>query len=109
VISFASCGIYIAFQAVVLAALVARLKGWVPSGQYRLGKWGLPVNLLALTYGVAAAINLAWPRGDAAWYDKYTVILGCAAVIGAGLIYMLLGRPYGRSDAPAGDAIPRRG
>jgi amino acid transporter len=108
VISFASCGIYIAFQAVVLAALIARLKGWAPSGAYRLGRWGLWVNVAALVYGVAAAINLAWPRGDAAWYDKYTVILGCASVIGLGLLYMVLGRPYGRSDAPAGDAIPQR-
>ena len=32
VISFASCGIYIAFQMVVLAALIARSRGWIPRG-----------------------------------------------------------------------------
>jgi amino acid transporter len=109
VISFASAGIYIAFQSVVLAALIARLRGWHPSGEYRLGRWGVPVNVAALVYGVAAAVNLAWPRGDGLpWYDRATVILGCAAVIVAGLLYMVLGRPYGRSDAPAGDAVRLR-
>jgi len=107
VIAFASCGIYIAFQLVVFAALWARLKGWVPRGAYRLGRWGLPVNLIALAYGVAAAINLAWPRGEGAWYDRYTVILGCAIVLAIGLVYMFSAHPYGRGNAPAGDAIPR--
>ena len=40
IISFAALGIYIAFQMVVLAALRARLRGWEPSGKYRLGQWG---------------------------------------------------------------------
>ena len=51
-----------AFQMVVLAALRARLKGWVPSGKYQLGRWGMPVNVAALVYGVVAMINMAWPR-----------------------------------------------
>src|SRR3954454_4424695 len=62
VISFASAGIYIAFQAVVIAALIARLRGWVPSGRFTLGRWGLPVNVAAIIYGVGGVINLAWPR-----------------------------------------------
>lgn len=105
VISFASAGIYIAFQLVVLAALIARSRGWQPSGKFTLGRWGFPVNICALVYGVGGALNLAWPRGDAAWYDKWIVVLGCAIVAGVGLAYMLLGRPYERSDAPHGDAI----
>jgi amino acid transporter len=80
VISFASAGIYIAFQAVVLAALIARSRGWVPSGAFRLGAWGFPVNIAALVYGVAGALNLAWPRGgdDVAWSDRWIVVIGCA-------------------------------
>lgn len=109
VISFASAGIYVAFQLVVLAALVARARGWIPSGKYTLGRWGPAVNVLALVYGVAGAANLAWPRGDGIpWYDKYTVLLGLAVVIGVGLIYMVTARPYTRSDARAGDAIRRQ-
>lgn len=109
VISFASAGIYVAFQSVVLAALIARLRGWAPGGKFRLGAWGVPVNVAALVYGVSAAVNLAWPRGEGQWYDRWTVVLGCVFVIGSGVAYMVLRRPYGRSDAPAGDAIRRGG
>jgi amino acid transporter len=110
VISFASAGIYIAFQCVVLAALIARSRGWVPSGRFTLGRYGMAVNVAALIYGVAGAINLAWPRGadDVPWSDRWIVVIGCAIVVGVGLAYMLLARPYERSDAPAGDAALRR-
>ena len=110
VISFASCGIYIAFQMVVLAALIARSRGWIPSGKFTLGRYGWAVNIAALVYGVAGALNLAWPRGgdDVAWSDKWIVVIGCAIVAGVGLAYMLLGRPYERSEAPSGDAVAVR-
>ncbi len=110
VISFAACGIYVAFQAVVLAALVARAKGWVPKGKFTLGRWGLLVNVSALVYGVAGAVNLAWPRGGEgiAWYQQWSVIMGLALVIGGGILYLFLGHPHLRGDAPAGDAIPRK-
>mgnify|MGYP000899311668 FL=1 len=106
-ISFGSVGIYIAFQMVVFAALRARLKGWQPSGKYRLGKWGMVVNVAALVYGIAAIINIAWPRTpDAPWYDNYIVLVMSALVIGAGLLYMVLARSHVNGDAPHGDAIP---
>lgn len=105
IISFATLGIYLGFQMVVLAALRARLKGWQPSGAFRLGRWGIPVNALALTYGVLAMINIAWPRTpDAPWFDNWIVSLGAAIVIGIGLLYMALGRPHERGGGLAGDA-----
>ncbi len=52
VISFAAAGIYIAFQLVVLAALIARSRGWIPKGKFTLGRWGFAVNIAALVYGV---------------------------------------------------------
>jgi hypothetical protein len=56
---------------------------------------------------VLAAINMAWPRTpDAAWYDNYLVVLSAALVIVVGLLYLFLGKPHDRSDAPAGDAVP---
>ena len=77
---------------VVLAALRARLKGWVPSGKYTLGNWGLAVNIAALTYGVIAMINMAWPRTpDLPWYDNWIVPLSAVVVVGIGLD--LHGRP----------------
>lgn len=107
VISFASCGIYIAFQMVVLAALIARGRGWIPSGEFTLGRYGWAVNIAALVYGVAGALNLAWPRGgdEVAWSDRWIVVIGCVIVASVGLAYMVLGRPYERSTAPSGDAV----
>ena len=108
IISFAALGIYIGFQMVVLAALRARLKGWVPSGKYTLGRWGLPVNIAALGYGVVAMVNMAWPRTpDAPWYDNWIVALSGVAVIGIGLVYMAVHPLHDRSAAPYDDAIPK--
>jgi amino acid transporter len=108
IVSFAALGIYIGFQMVVLAALRARIKGWVPSGKYTLGKWGLPVNIAALAYGILAMVNMAWPRTpDAPWYDNWIVALSALVVIGVGLVYMAVHRTAGRSTAPHDDAIPK--
>ncbi len=105
IISFAALGIYIGFQMVVLAALRARSKGWVPSGKYKLGAWAWPVNIAALAYGIIAMVNMAWPRTpDVPWYDNWIVALSAAVVIGIGLIYMVIAKPYDRGDAPHGDA-----
>jgi amino acid transporter len=108
IISFASLGIYIGFQMVVLAALRARLKGWKPSGKYQLGKWGLPVNIGALVYGIIAIINMCWPRTpDAPWFDNYIVLVSGVVVIVVGILYMMIHRSYGHSKMPYNDAIPK--
>lgn len=105
-ISFGAVGIYIAFQMVVLAALRARIKGWSPTGRYRLGRWALPVNICALAYGVAAIVNICWPRTPtAAWYDNYIVLILSIAVIGLGLLYMAVFRPQNNTSTPYGDAV----
>ncbi|MGW8379491.1 APC family permease [Streptomyces sp. ODS28] len=109
IVSFAILGIYGAFQMVVLAALRARLKGWRPSGEFQLGRWGLLVNAGALAYGIFAIITIAWPRTpEAPWYENWIVVLSGGVVVVAGLLYMFTTHHYGRSDAPADDAIPRQ-
>lgn len=97
IISFAAIGIYVAFQMVVVAALVARLRGWTPSGAFRLKKWGWPVNIAALIYGMGAVINMLWPRSPAdPWYVNYAMLFTAGVVITCGLVYMVIGRPYSR-------------
>jgi amino acid transporter len=107
IISFAAVGIYIAFQMIVLAALIARAKGWRPTGPFTLGSWGLLVNVLALAYGVSAIVNILWPRPqgpDDPWYVVFGMLVTTVAVILLGGIYMVLAKPYERGHAPAGDA-----
>lgn len=109
IISFATLGIYLGFHMVVFAALRARLRGWVPSGKFTLGRFGLPVNIAALTWGVLGVLNMVWPRTpDAPWYDNYLVLLSGIAVVAVGLLYMAVARPYDHGDAPSGDAVVRR-
>jgi hypothetical protein len=64
----------------------------------------------AILSGAQGALNLAWPRGgsDVAWTDRWIVVIGCAIVVGSGLLYMVLGRPYARGNSPAGDAVSAR-
>ena len=105
IISFASVGIYIAFQMIVVAALVARTRGWRPAGSFTMGAWGLPVNVVALVYGLSAIVNMSWPRSPSdPWFSNYGVMLTSAGVLVLGAIYMILGRPYDRGRAPEGDA-----
>ncbi len=105
IISFASVGIYLAFQMIVVAALIARGRGWRPGGAFTLGEWGWPINLAALAYGLAAIVNMSWPRSPAdPWFTNYGVIVTSLGIITLGLVYMLVGRPYDRGHAPEGDA-----
>jgi amino acid transporter len=95
IVSFAVAGIYIAFQMVVGGALFARWRGWKPSGPFRLGVLGWPVNVASLVWGIAATVYIAWPRTpDAAWYANYAVLLSAALVMAAGFLYMAIGRPF---------------
>lgn len=105
IVSFAAVGIYFAFQMIVIATIIARLRGWQPSGPFRLGAWAWPVNIGALLFGVGAIINMVWPRNPQdPWFINYGMLLSSAIVIGSGLLYMWLARPYDKGNAPAGDA-----
>ena len=105
IISFASAGIYMAFQMLVAGALIARTRGWKPSGPFTLGRWGGVVNVIALAYGVGAIVDMMWPRSpNDPWYSNYGMIVTAVVVVVLGGIYMVVGRPYDHGDAPAGDA-----
>jgi amino acid transporter len=105
IIVFGSAGIYVAFQMIVLGALIARARGWKPAGEFRLGIWAWPVNLAALTYGLLAIVNMVWPRTPQdPWYRNYGMILMTVIVVATGLLYAVLFRPYEHGDAAAGDA-----
>jgi amino acid transporter len=106
VTAFAVLGIYVSFQAVVLAALRQRLKGWRPAGLWNLGAAGLVVNVLALAYGLFAMVLLIMPApGTETFLDRWIVAIGLAVVAGSGLLYLLVARPDQHSaHVPEGDA-----
>lgn len=98
---------YFAFQMVVLASIRARAKGWQPGGEWTLGKWGWPVSVGALTYGVLSMIVLARPNGDPSLHfaDRWIALIGFVVVAAVGVLYMVIAKPYRHSTAPEGDAI----
>src|SRR5262249_40077767 len=86
VISFATAGIYLSFHMVTGGALYARLKGWRPAGDFTLGAWGVPVNVLALAFGIVFTLNLVWPRTpDVPWYLNYINLLSLIGIFLLGL------------------------
>lgn len=94
IISFATAGIYTAFAMVVLAAVIARFGGWVPSGPFKLGGFGWIVTIAGLIFEVAAVINIVWPRPatpDASFYATYLIPIVLSGVFVIGLLQ--LGRP----------------
>ncbi|SDB81925.1 APC family permease [Acinetobacter boissieri] len=103
--AFAVAGIYVSFQMVVLAALRQRLKGWKPAGEWSIGSAGMAVNIMALLYGIMAIYLLIQPSVGQTFLDRWVVLVGLAIVIGSGMIYMFIAKPYGQSDAPENDAI----
>src|SRR5205807_3244812 len=64
IIAIAATGmIYLSYLIGNLALLRARLNGWPRKvAPFSLGRWGLPLNVLALAWGGGMLVNFAWPR-----------------------------------------------
>jgi urea carboxylase system permease len=64
IIAIAATGmIYLSYFLGNIVIMRARVKGWPKvAAPFRLGRWGLLVNIVALIYGGAMLINFAWPR-----------------------------------------------
>src|SRR3954464_1121354 len=96
-ISFAVSGIYLSFLLTVIAAIVARRRGWVPGGTFQLGKWGWTVTLIAAGYLGLMLLNVVVPTGLTSGrglfnYDWITLfVMAIIAVVGA--IYFVAARP----------------
>jgi len=64
IIAIAATGmIYLSYFLGNIVIMRARTQGWPKrSAPFRLGRWGILVNVVALLYGGAMLINFAWPR-----------------------------------------------
>ena len=97
--------VYLAYLLVTVPTLIARLRGTLPKADpahFSLGRWGIPLNIVAVGWGVFMVINMGWPRAavyDPAgthWYLRWfaPLLVGVVLVLG-GLLYQL------RRRAPA--------
>jgi urea carboxylase system permease len=97
VTSVAVIMIYLAYLLVTVPMLRRRLRGEWPEpgaggGHFSLGRLGLPVNVLAVLWGAAMALNLAWPRADVYGPGvlSWIAFLFIGAVVAVGLVWYLL-------------------
>ena len=90
--------IYIAYLLVTVpmllqaAARAVAGRGGAGSGYFSLGALGLPVNILAVLWGAAMAMNLAWPREEvygAGWL-RWIAFIFIGAIVVVGLAWYLL-------------------
>lgn len=96
-VSFATSGIYLAFLLTVAGALVARARGWKPSGAFTLGRWGVAVTIGGALYLALMLLDILWPSalssGRAIFNYGWITLLVMASIVGAGALYEALTRP----------------
>jgi amino acid transporter len=83
--------LFFCYMMVVWALLLQRLRGrWSPVG-WHLGRWSLPVNVLAAVLGAGLTLNIAWPRGSDVWYNRWSGFLFVGIGLALAALYYLLG------------------
>jgi amino acid transporter len=93
-VSIAIILFYVPYLCVTAPMLLRRLRGGWPNADhgpyYHLGRWGLPINVVAVVYGLFMIVNLAWPRTGvygSGWYYQYGGIMYPALVVLLGGAY----------------------
>lgn len=90
----ATASAYVCYFAVMCIALRARLRGWPRDPRpFRLGRWGVPINIAAVLFTGALLLNLEWFRDatnppfklgipGAVWMTGLPLILGIVFYFG---------------------------
>jgi amino acid transporter len=116
-VSFAVTGIYLAFFLTVLGSLIARAKGWRPTGSFTMGRWGPLVAWIGLIYLGLMLLNACWPSslsgGRALFNYGWLTLLVMLVIVVIGAIYEVIARPdkkvaehlEHRPDAPVPDQV----
>jgi urea carboxylase system permease len=129
-IAIAATGmIYLSYFLGNVVIMRARVRGWPKvRAPFRLGRWGIVVNVLALLYGGAMLVNFAWPRAASnpkpdqtdgllsfglAFLNKIPVLWTVAVgIVLIGVIYYLVAgrkKPFTPVTPPPGEEAPVAG
>lgn len=62
IISLSTLSLYISYIVPIALLLIRKLEGRHPSyGPFRLGRWGIPINMFAIAYGLYIVVWLSFP------------------------------------------------
>jgi urea carboxylase system permease len=105
--------LYLAYLGVTLPMLVQRLTkrgtdiehGRDEDGKplFTLGRWGIPLNALAVAYQIGMVVNLVWPRAEIydltgeTWWLQWSALLFIGATLAIG--YLVHRRNHARDGA----------
>jgi amino acid transporter len=96
-VSFGVSGIYLSFLMTVIAALIARSRGWVPEGRFTLGRWGMTVTVIAVLYLGLMLVNVVLPTGldspRALFNLDWITLLVMFVIAVVGALYFFVARP----------------
>jgi membrane protein implicated in regulation of membrane protease activity len=79
-----------------------------------LGKWGVPVNLVAVVMGGLLVINIGWPRAEiydvagAGWYMQYFAIIFVALTLVVGYVAYRVVRDRDGAPDPVDALVGKR-
>jgi amino acid transporter len=113
-VSFGVTGIYLSFLLTVIGSMVARARGWIPEGAFRLGRWAWPVSIVAAAYlglmlvNIVAPTGLTSPRGALFNLDWVTLMVMVVIVL-VGAVYFFVARPDRRLSAHLSDEMEQTG
>jgi len=114
-VSFGVSGIYLSFLLTVIGSMIARARGWVPAGRFRLGRWAWPVSVVGAGYLGLMLANVVAPTGlsSARAYFNYDwitlVVMIVVALVGVVVFFVAhRGREIGAHliDNPAAAVSP---
>src|SRR5436853_1227888 len=125
IIAIAATGmIYLSYLIGNVALFRARLRGWPKTkAPFSLGRWGLPLTVLALLYGGGMFLNMLWPRAATNprpateapalnfhwhWLNSQPVLwstLGVIVVVGALYFVLVQRNKPAHREAPEGEAM----
>lgn len=112
-VSFGVSGIYLSFLMTVIGSMIARARGWVPAGAFRLGRFGWTVSIIAFAYLALMFVNVVIPSGlssPRSFFNIDWITLMVMVVIGLiGGIYYAIGRPDRKLGSHVHDALEPTG
>jgi amino acid transporter len=104
-VNFTTGGFFLAFLFALVGALAVQLRGTWQPGPFSLGRWSLPLTVIAVLWAAFEFLNISWPRAvNADRYLDWSVWIAVAVlgVVGAVIFVSMRGRITASAEEPVG-------